>query len=130
MKGHLDGAGPRIEPLMEFPKLSGEDLRHRLAGEQRILVLDVRELQEIAALPRKLPGAHHVPATELRARCGELRRDRLIVVYGSPAGPEPAQRAAEVLRQAGFRELAILEGGFQKWLAAGYPTEAMDPPSR
>ena len=75
--------------------------------------LDVREKEEIAATP--LPFADgritNIPLNDLRFRLEEIPRGRRINII-CRRGPR-AYQAATILRQAGYRDVAILGGGTQ-----------------
>lgn len=54
--------------------------------------------------------------------------DRIVVYDNSPL--RTAARGWFMLRHFGAAKVAILDGGFQKWLAEGRPTESGDPEPR
>jgi glyoxylase-like metal-dependent hydrolase (beta-lactamase superfamily II)/rhodanese-related sulfurtransferase len=85
-----------------------------------LILLDVREPEAFRAA--HLPGARNIPRGEL-----ELRADREL--------PDPTARilsycqfgkistlAAHTLRTMGYQRAVALDGGFEAWRAAGYPT--------
>lgn len=53
--------------------------------------------------------------------------DRAVVVYDDSGTSQTAQTAREKLLRAGFRNVAVLEGGLQGWLAAGFAIESGTP---
>jgi sulfur dioxygenase len=79
-------------------------------------ILDVREPGEFEGPLGHIDGAILIPLGELTARAGELRRDRPIVAV-CRAGSRSAQ-AVNLLRQAGFTDIANLAGGMLRWRAA------------
>ena len=83
------------------------------------LILDVREPSEFA--PCHIAGAVNLPQAELATRLDELPHDRSIVVV-CQAGYR-SQRAAQFLRQMGYRNVVSGRGGMEAWLAAGNPVE-------
>ncbi len=74
---------------------------------------------------RSDPAPHMLPSPAVFASAMEARgigRDDRIVVYdNSPL--RTAARGWFTLRHFGARDVAILDGGFQKWTAEGLPTE-------
>lgn len=74
------------------------------------LLLDVREPEEVEQ--GALDGALNIPLHELRARAGQLPRDRKIVVY-CQVGLR-GYVAERILRQMGF-DVANLSGGYLTW---------------
>ena len=67
-----------------------------------------------------MTGAVNVPLDALGDRHGELRRDALLVTVCGKGGGR-SERAAERLRELGFRHVRSLCGGTDAWkrLAAG-----------
>ena len=51
-------------------------------------------------------------------------RDRAVVVYDDSGTTLAARTAREKLERAGYRSVAILEGGLQAWQAAGFAVES------
>ena len=81
---------------------------------------------------RANPAPHMLPsASEFGAameRLGIGRDDRIVVYDNSPT--RTAARGWFMLRHFGASKVAILDGGFQKWLAEGRPTESGEPRPR
>jgi sulfur dioxygenase len=84
-------------------------------------ILDVREAEEFTGPLGHIEGAVLIPLGELAARADELQRDRPIVAV-CRAGSRSAQATA-ILLQAGFSDVANLNGGMLRWRAEGYPVE-------
>ncbi|GAA2340531.1 sulfurtransferase [Saccharopolyspora halophila] len=83
---------------------------------------------ELAAEPG--PGGRH-PLPEPQAFQSVLRRagvdaDRPVVVYDADNG-SAAARAWWLLRWAGHRNVAVLDGGYAAWVAEGKPTDTENP---
>jgi thiosulfate/3-mercaptopyruvate sulfurtransferase len=89
--------------------------------------LDIDELSD-----RANPAPHMLPsATEFEAvmeRLGVGRGDRVVVYDNSPI--HTAARGWFMLRHFGASQVAILDGGLQKWLAERRPTESGEPAPR
>jgi sulfur dioxygenase len=95
---------------------------HGLEEHQRpVQILDVREADEFTGPLGHIEGAVLIPLGELAARADELARDRPIVAV-CRAGSRSAQ-ATMILQQAGFSDVANLNGGMLRWRAEGYPVE-------
>jgi len=86
-----------------------------------VQILDVREPDEFTGPLGHIAGAVLIPLGELAARTDELQRDRPIVAV-CRAGSRSAQATA-ILQQAGFGEVANLNGGMLRWRAEGHPVE-------
>ena len=106
--------------LTERGAMEGVDaqrlLARALSGE--VTVLDVRPVEEFAA--GHLPSARSMPLRELRARLGELPRDREVVAYCRGPYCVYAIDAVQLLREEGF-VAHRLEQGPPEWRAAGLP---------
>jgi thiosulfate/3-mercaptopyruvate sulfurtransferase len=89
--------------------------------------LDIDELSDRAnPAPHMLPAAAEFDAA--MERLGVGRDDRIVVYDNSPI--RTAARGWFMLRHFGAGQVAILDGGFQKWAAEGRPTEAGEPAQR
>ena len=98
------------------PQISVTDFKRKQDAGEDIYLLDVREPHEfqIANL-----GGHLIPLGDLPARVQELDKNREIVVHCKMGGR--SQKAAELLKQAGFNKIQNLAGGIQAW------SEQIDP---
>jgi adenylyltransferase/sulfurtransferase len=88
-----------------------EELKQRLDRGDNVLVLDVRNPEEIQVC--RLPGSTVIPLPTLPQRHGELDRGREIVVH-CKSGVR-SQKAIQFLRQQGFTNLKNLTGGILAW---------------
>jgi glyoxylase-like metal-dependent hydrolase (beta-lactamase superfamily II)/rhodanese-related sulfurtransferase len=84
-------------------------------------VVDVREPAEWGGELGPIPGARFLPLGELRARLGELPRDRPVVAVCRSGGR--SAEASLILEEAGFARAANMSGGMLRWHALGLPTE-------
>lgn len=86
-----------------------------------VQILDVREQEEFDGPLGRIPGAKLIPLGDL-ARCApELGPDKPIVTV-CRAGGRSAQ-ATNILRRAGFNDIANLAGGMLLWRAQRFPVE-------
>lgn len=89
--------------------------------------LDIDELSDRShPMPHMLPSADDFGAAMEKSGIG--RHDRIIAYDNSPI--HTAARGWFMLRHFGASDIAILDGGFQKWLAEGRPTEKGEPQPR
>jgi rhodanese-related sulfurtransferase len=99
------------------------ELKARLDAGQAPMLLDVREPAELAGAEGHLAGAHNLPIGALGGRLAELGdRGREIVTICRSGGR--AHTAAQILQQAGFCDVRVLDGGMVAWRMAGYPVAA------
>ena len=93
----------------------------------RARYLDIDEVSD-----RANPAPHMLPTAEQFAASMETlgvgSGDRIVVYDNSPT--RTAARGWFMLRHFGARDVAVLDGGFQKWTAEGRPTESGEPPPR
>lgn len=121
----LCGPNPTVTGLIDYEAFCGlpsreelqartiraAELALRLKRGEPIQLLDVREPYEWRLA--ELPGAVRIPLGELRARLGELDRDRELVVF-CRLGVR-SQIALDILRESGFEQALSLEGGLHAW---------------
>ena len=89
--------------------------------------LDIDELSDHSnPAPHMLPSAEEFG--EAMERLGVGREDRIVVYDNSPI--HTAARGWFTLRHFGARHVAVLDGGLQKWVAEGRPTESDEPQAR
>ena len=89
--------------------------------------LDIDEVSDHSnPAPHMLPSAAEFGAAMERLGIG--RGDRIVVYDNSPL--RTAARGWFTLRHFGARNVAILDGGLQKWVAEGRPTESGEPQPR
>jgi len=89
--------------------------------------LDIDEVADKShPAPHMLPGAQQFG--EAMERLGVRSDDRIVVYDNSPT--RTAARGWFMLRHFGASDVAILDGGFQKWLTEGRPTESDHPAAR
>ena len=79
------------------------------------LVLDARSPEEFAE--GHVGGALSLPVEQLAAALDRLPRDRALVTVCTKGGGR-SQGAARTLLDAGFPDVAFLEGGWLAWRAA------------
>ena len=95
-----------------IPQITVETLKKKMDAKEDIFVLDVREPHEV---PIASIGATLIPVGELEKRVGELaayKNSEVIVHCRSGAR---SQKAALVLKQAGFTNVSNLAGGILAW---------------
>jgi molybdopterin/thiamine biosynthesis adenylyltransferase/rhodanese-related sulfurtransferase len=102
-----------------IPQISVEELKRRLDAKEDVFVLDVREPHEY---PIANLGAPLIPVGELEKRIGELaaQKDREIVVHCRSGAR--SQKAAVILKNAGFTHVENLAGGILAWADRIDPT--------
>jgi len=97
----------------------------KLAAANHVQIVDVRNPDEWSK--GHLPGAKHIPLAALPEKLGELDPAAPIVLHCKGGGRSSI--ATSLLQSQGFAKVSNLVGGYEAWVAAGFPTEA-DTPKR
>ncbi|MGW7721068.1 rhodanese-like domain-containing protein, partial [Streptomyces chartreusis] len=109
-----EGAFPALSAEMEqASRLTADELRRLLDGDNRPLVLDVRNTAEREE--GFIGGSLHIPLAELDRRIDQIPADRPLVVHC--AGGHRSSIAASLLRHRGLTDVSDLLGGYGAWLA-------------
>ncbi len=112
------------------PMVTPQQTQQRMKDEPNTLVVDVRDAQDLAGTGI-IPGAINVSLGTLPLRADQelpesfrnpdlQDRDRPIITTCGGGGQ--ASLAAKVLKDMGFTNVSILEGGTNGWKAAGLET--------
>jgi rhodanese-related sulfurtransferase len=112
---------------MSVPRISKEELKQRLEGEQaaNLTILDVRLKYPYEHSSVRLPGAVRMLSDALDL--SRLPSDKDVVTYDSdPDEVTSAHVAGELIRR-GYRA-AALKGGIAEWMAANFPVETKESP--
>ena len=122
-------AGAVILPRLAGGQDSGSDVltkNQEISVEQAyqlyedgVFTLDVRTVEEFN--DGHIPGAVLIPLDELALRAGELPVGEPILIYCRSGNR--SLEAMNLLGGAGFMNLSSMDGGFNDWVAAGYPAE-------
>lgn len=107
--------------------ITAQQLKQRLAGNQAITVIDVRDTKTYISSP-KIKGSLYFKLRRLPYRLTmpplkDLPRDREVVTYCSCPHDESSIHAAQIFLEAGFTHVHVLQGGWQMWLKVDGPTE-------
>ena len=105
--------------------IPAHELQQLIAGGS-VCLIDVLLPEDFAC--RHIAGAENACVYEMvfLDRIAECvpDRDKVIVVYDDSGMTLAARTAKEKLERAGYRNVAILEGGLQGWQAAGFAVES------
>jgi thiosulfate/3-mercaptopyruvate sulfurtransferase len=129
LAGNLGQGDLAIVDATIFMPSSGRDARSEFLSAHipGARLFDIDALSDQAApTPHMLPTAIEFAAAMKVLGVG--RDDRIIVYDNSPL--RSAARGWFMLRHFGARQVAILDGGFQKWSAEGHPVESGEPATR
>ena len=103
------GGAPVVDGI---PQITVETLKKKLDAKEDFFLLDVREPHEV---PIANIGAPLIPLGQLEQRLGELAayKDREIVIHCRSGAR--SQKAALILKNAGFKNPENLAGGILAW---------------
>ncbi|MHA2296611.1 MAG: MBL fold metallo-hydrolase [Candidatus Hodarchaeales archaeon] len=89
--------------------ISAEKLKMRIDEGEKPILLDVREAHELRGPLGHIPGIIHIPIARLPSRLSELEKsEEVVTVCRSGAR---AYSAAQIMKQAGFKRVSVLNGG-------------------
>lgn len=104
-----------------IPQVSVADAKAAIdAGE--VQVIDTRPSFDFAG--ERIPNAVSLPNRSLATRTEQLDRSKRILFVSEDGGQ--SEDAAQLAQSLGFTNVATIEGGFDAWLDAGYPTHSID----
>ena len=101
-------------PAGQVAEVPPQDLWQRLRSPHPPHVVDVREAREFRQ--SRIPQARLVPLSRLLGEAAELPRD-LPIVFVCRGGRRSA-RAAYLVQNQGYEQVAVLQGGMLAWEAA------------
>jgi rhodanese-related sulfurtransferase len=91
----------------------------QLINRRNAVVIDVRSADDFAK--GHLPQARHVKPDELKAKVGQVAKNKNTPVLLVCQTGQHSGKAENVLKEAGYAEVFTLQGGVNAWLQAGMP---------
>ena len=112
----------------EFERITAVELKAKIARNEPVTILDVRNGDVYSRSDSKIKGAMFVRYRRLESRLAvpplkDLPRSTEIVTYCSCPDEATSGHAAQVLLAAGFKRVRALKGGWRAWLDAGGQVE-------
>ena len=106
----------------EINYIAPDRIKALIDGGEKVFFLDIRPPKEFQE--KHVNGARSIPVPELEKRLNEVPKAGRIIVYcNCRPGAEDAD-AYFLLRDNGFRNVAVMEEGFSGWLKRKFPVEA------
>ena len=108
--------------------ITAEELKTKMANNQAVLVVDVRAPDVFANSSTTVKGSYHFKVRHLKYRTQfapfrDLPRNSEIVTYCTCPKDEASIAAAQILRESGFTNVRVLEGGWNEWMRANGPVQ-------
>lgn len=102
--------------------ITAEELKAKLSKKERVTIIDVRSANGPDG-NNKIKGAIHVKLRRLKYRLGfpplkDVPRNSDVVTYCACPNDEASVRAAQILRESGFKRVQVLKGGWVVWKKA------------
>jgi rhodanese-related sulfurtransferase len=110
-------ADARAQTSFIAPKM----LQDRLATGERVVLLDLRSAGDFATA--HIPGARWLSRGRLDLQITQeaSHTDAVVVLYCRKGNESTL--SVPTLKTLGYRRVAVLDGGFEAWKRAGFPTE-------
>lgn len=99
-------------------QMSVKELHQRREAGEQIILLDVREQNEVDYC--RIAGAIHIPMNQVPARMNELHPQDTIVVHCHKGGR--SMQVCHFLERHGYKDVSNLEGGITAWSLQIDPT--------
>lgn len=115
-------AFPQYSELTRVRQLEAADVAARLRSGE-VLLLDVREPEELTGELGHVPGSLSIPLRELPARVMELEPHREKEIVAVCRAGVRSTTAAALLTGLGFEHVSNLKGGMLDWNDRGLPVE-------
>lgn len=114
-------SGPLPKSSLNVSKITPHELKDRLDQKRSCLILDVREAEEFREPIGRMPTITHIPLADVLERLTDLtpHQDKEIITVCRTG--RRAAIAAEMLMNAGFTKVQVLEGGMALWHQSGFP---------
>ena len=107
--------------------ISAEQLKAKLARDEPVTIIDVRDTESYLN-SNKIKGSIYIKLRRLAYRLSmpplkDIPRDRQVVTYCACPHDEASIRAAQIILDAGFKRVQVLQGGWQMWLKVNGQTD-------
>ena len=112
---------PFIASAQEVQSIKPEELKKLIESKADIVVVDNQP--KGAYDMGHIPGAVNFPwAMQIKVPVN-LPRNKVLILYCACAHEEDSTDVAEKLREFGYDNIKVLEGGWLRWIELGYPIE-------
>jgi rhodanese-related sulfurtransferase len=103
--------------------ISATELKDRIDHHESMLLLDIREAEELISELGHMTDIKHIPLGQLPTRISELTPYKDETIISICRSGKRAVTAANFLEDNGFNKVVILTGGMIAWNQAGLPIQ-------
>ncbi len=115
---------PRLVKRLRKPRIIGvSDLHHRIDSGDRVLVLDVRDAKDFNGEHGHVLEAVNIPLSDLPNNLDGLKKYREWPLAVMCFTDNKSKAAVKILKNMGFVEAFLVEGGMKEWNRLGLPAE-------
>ena len=112
----------------QISRITAGELKSKLSRNEAVTILDVRDTNGYVNSNDRIKGSIHVKLRRLQVRLtlpplSNISRDTEVITYCACPHDEASIRAAQILLDAGFKRVRVLDGGWQSWLTANGQVE-------
>jgi 3-mercaptopyruvate sulfurtransferase SseA len=108
--------------FLDVPRIKPEALKKLIEMKMDVVIVDTQD--EMIYRTTHIKGAINFPWGPVIKSPINLPRNKTLVIYCGCTDQEASlDVATQLVRDYGFKDIKILEGGFQQWLKLGYPIE-------
>jgi rhodanese-related sulfurtransferase/thiol-disulfide isomerase/thioredoxin len=115
-------APPKPEKVAKSPRMTVEELKKMMDEGSTVVIVDTNE--EMNYKMKHIKGAVHFPWAKVIREPGSLPKDKLLVLYCGCIGEEASEDVAQqLMKDYGYTNIKVLDGGLMRWIKLGYPVE-------
>jgi len=107
---------------MPLPKnINVTEFLERQKSNPDLVIIDVRDEEKWEE--GHIPGAIHVHKSTIEKEIGSVIPDKNAEIFCHCGGGQSGARAAESLSKLGYKNVAVIEGGFRSYKSSGAPVK-------
>ena len=115
-------ASPKSEKAAKAPRMTVEELKKMMEEGATVVIVDTNE--EMNYKMKHIKGAVHFPWVKVIGKPDPLPKNKLLVLYCGCIGEEASEDVAQqLMKDYGFTNIKVLDGGLMRWIKLGYPVE-------
>ena len=102
------------------------ELGAKMESGAAVIVVDARNPEEFAA--GRVPGSRNVPLTEMPDALTQMTANKPDLIVTTCGSTGRGEKAAHLMTDDGFTNIAVLRGGLTAWRKEGLPVEGSGRP--